>query len=95
MTLNGEITGMVDTLDKHKKIHHGKVLLQEARAKILAVNSEIQTMVDAGVFDILEPEIKAVFAAAWTVCKNAKTGFENEAIAELLDWVPEPPEPPE
>lgn len=95
MTLNGEISGMVDTLDKHKKIHYGKVLLQEARAEILAVNSEIKTMVDDGVFDILEPEIKEVFAAAWNVCKNAQTGFENEAIAELLDWTPPSPEPPE
>lgn len=94
MMLNEKITQLHSNLEKHKKVQYVKLLLQKTRSAILKTNSEIQAMVDSGSFDVLDPEIKTVLAAGWNICKIAQTGFENAEIAELLDWKPQPPQPP-
>lgn len=88
MALTDKITILNTELTQRQQAQQARALLQNARSTILETNVQIQEMADGGSFDTLDAEVKQALIAAWNVCKNAQTGFEDSVIAELLDWSP-------
>ena len=80
-TLNGERT-------QRNKVFEARAAMQRAREAVNEANAEIQGIVNSGVFDTIDAEVKTVMVAGWDVIKAAKTGFGVTDIATLLDWRP-------
>lgn len=87
--LTGKLDIWFEDLTQDKSANAAKGVLQNARTNIQNADNELQRIKEkTGNFDQLDAEIKFAFMAAWNVIKTAKTAFENETIAELLDWSP-------
>lgn len=77
-----------EELTQRQKAQQVRALLQNVRSTITETNSQIQAIADSGSFNTLDTEIKQALIAAWKICQDAQTGFENATIKDLLDWSP-------
>lgn len=88
MALTDKITKLHAELTQRQKAQQARALLQNARSTILETNAQVKEIADSGSFETLDTEVKQALLAAWNVCKAAQTGFEENVVAELLNWSP-------
>lgn len=88
MVLTDKFNSLHTELTQRQKVIEARALLQNVRAVVEETNSQIQEIAASGSFDTIDTEIKQALIAGWNVVKDAKTGFEDSIIAELLDWRP-------
>lgn len=63
-----------------------KAVLQNAMWVIEETKAKLQAIVDAGTFNTIPNSIKLALNNAFTVVKNASTGFSATDIQEVLNW---------
>jgi hypothetical protein len=88
MSLTDKLDSAYNGMSQAQDISKARALIQPIRADVLRIDAELQVIADSSVFDTADIEIKQALLLAWDVIKDAKTGFENATVTELLDWRP-------
>lgn len=88
MAITDKLNAAYAELTQAQKASTARALIQPIRADVIRINAKLQAIEDSGVFNTVDVEIEQALIAAWDVLKAAKTGFENAAVSELLDWRP-------
>ncbi len=63
-----------------------KAALQNCMNVVEETKVRLQVIVDAGTFNTIPTSVKTALNSAFTVVKNASTGFSTLNIQEVLNW---------
>jgi len=71
-----------------KDFFKARAIIMPLQRDAVRIKAEVQAIIDAGTFNMVDPELKAVGVKAVNVVNQIVAAFEEAEVAEFLNWRP-------
>lgn len=86
MTITSDFDVLWNEKKQRDRTVEAKALLQNCMNVVEETKAQLQAIVDEGSLNTIAASVKTALNSAFTVVKTASTGFDTEAIQEVLNW---------
>ena len=88
MAISDILTSSFETKEQAEKFFTARAKIMPLREDAIRIKTEVQAIIAEGVFNTVDPELKAVGIKTLNIVTQLVAAFDDADVADFLNWRP-------